>query len=99
MKNQITKLVESIIKQVELLDSEVKQLESYIDTQLEWIKNAHTFEDSTIFFDMIWNITINLGKIVFNSNYKVSDKIYTIFKEYDRIDDIELRKKIYKKFH
>jgi len=95
MEKETKQIIDSIYSEIELLDTNFKQIEYYIKKYIKEIKNSSSFEKADEKFDILLDILLLLWKIVFNSNYKVNKYIYTIFSDFDRIDNLNERKRLY----
>lgn len=94
MEKEIKKIICNIYNELELLDINFKQIEYYIKENIKLINKSPSFDIANKNFDIILEIQ-SLWKVVFNSNYNVNKYIYTVFSDFDRIDLLSERKRLY----
>lgn len=86
---------EEILNSIQQLDIKFRDLENIVKQEILNIKWKNSFDDAEVNFSVLAEILSSFGKVVFNSNYQVSEYMYDFFTNFDRIDVINERKRLF----
>lgn len=80
---------ESLLKNEELLIKEINQIFSDI-------KNVQSLEAAKECFELLEKVQIELAKLLFKENIQFSTSLRKFVKDFDRLDDVEMRMYLFK---
>lgn len=86
---------EEMLNSIQQLDIKFRDLENIVKQEILGIKWKNSFDDAENSFAILSEILSSFGKVVFNSNYQVSEYMYDFFTNFDRIDVINERKRLF----
>lgn len=77
------------------LEADLALLEKEINVLLADIKNCPTIDSAKEYFDALQEVQPIVSGLIFEKELHVSDSMWKFFKDFDRIDDIVVRKYIF----
>ncbi len=94
---EIMELVSGIKLQEKQLDAKLRFLEDEIRKLINSIKSYSSVEEATEIFTILGDYQESLSVLVFKIGYTVSENLRTFVKDFDRVDDLDLRSYIFSK--
>ena len=77
--------------------NELNLIENEVEKIFFTIKESSSFLEAQKYFDALDNIQTALAIVVFRNHESVTDNLINFIHDFDRIDDLELRKILYEK--
>lgn len=78
-------------KEENLKVSKLPLLLQEINKFLSIINKCENIKDANIYFDKLQDAQSSISKLIFKDHITVSDSLWKFFKDFDRIDDHDLR--------